>query len=278
MTIFCSVEMAAQIEAAERGLLAGGVAAARQRDPGGQHLAMELVGGVATWCSPGSPLNKVAGLGFAGVPTAEQLAAVEAAYRERGEGVRVELTTLGDPGIGEALTRRGYHLAGFENVLGLALPAGIPAIAGIDIAPVEKEEAETWLDVLVTGFAAPDEQGVASDEEFPREVLAKAIEDLTASSGFRRYLARIGGAIVGGACLRIDGKVAQLSGAATLPAARRRGVQSALLAHRLEKAAAAGCEIAVVTTQPGSKSQQNVQRQGFELLYSRAVLVLPLAR
>jgi hypothetical protein len=28
-----------------------------------------------------------------------------------------------------------------------------------------------------------------------------------------------------------------------------------------------------VTTEPGSKSQQNVQRQGFELLYSRAVLV-----
>jgi hypothetical protein len=31
--------------------------------------------------------------------------------------------------------------------------------------------------------------------------------------------------------------------------------------------------IAVVTTQPGSKSQQNVQRQGFDLLYTRAVLV-----
>ena len=29
----------------------------------------------------------------------------------------------------------------------------------------------------------------------------------------------------------------------------------------------------MVTTQPGSKSQQNVQRQGFELVYARAVLV-----
>ena len=34
-----------------------------------------------------------------------------------------------------------------------------------------------------------------------------------------------------------------------------------------------GLDVAVVTTQPGSKSQQNVQRQGFELLYTRAVLV-----
>ena len=28
-------------------------------------------------------------------------------------------------------------------------------------------------------------------------------------------------------------------------------------------AAAAGCDVAVVTTQPGSRSCQNVQRQGF---------------
>ena len=38
-------------------------------------------------------------------------------------------------------------------------------------------------------------------------------------------------------------------------------------------AAASGSEVAVVTTQPGSKSQQNVQRQGFELVYARAILV-----
>ena len=33
------------------------------------------------------------------------------------------------------------------------------------------------------------------------------------------------------------------------------------------------CDVAVITTQPGSKSQQNAQRQGFDLLYTRAVLV-----
>jgi len=47
----------------------------------------------------------------------------------------------------------------------------------------------------------------------------------------------------------------------------------ASIAARLEIARRAGCDVAVVTTQPGSKSQENVQRQGFELLYTRAVLV-----
>ena len=50
-------------------------------------------------------------------------------------------------------------------------------------------------------------------------------------------------------------------------------MQSALLAARMANGARQSCDIAVVTTQPGSKSQQNVQRQGFELLFTRAILV-----
>jgi hypothetical protein len=49
---------------------------------------------------------------------------------------------------------------------------------------------------------------------------------------------------------------------------------STSVAARLEIAASAGCDIAVVITEPGSKSQENVQRRsGFELLYTRAILV-----
>jgi hypothetical protein len=48
------------------------------------------------------------------------------------------------------------------------------------------------------------------------------------------------------------------------------------LAERVERAEAqliaAGSE-AVVTAQPGSTSQQNAQRRGFDLLYTRAILV-----
>ena len=72
--------------------------------------------------------------------------------------------------------------------------------------------------------------------------------------------------------MRITDGIAQITGAATAPAFRRRGIQSALLAARLADATVAGCDVAVVTVQPGSKSQQNVQRRGFDLLYTRAVL------
>ena len=89
----------------------------------------------------------------------------------------------------------------------------------------------------------------------------------------KRYVALRDGVFAGGGSLRIAEGIGQLTGAATAPAHRRQGVQTALLSARLADAAAAGCDIAVVTTQPGSRSQQNVQRQGFDLLYTRAVLV-----
>lgn len=94
-----------------------------------------------------------------------------------------------------------------------------------------------------------------------------------AATRIRRYLAWRHDAIAGGGGLRLAGGVAELSGASTLPDHRRHGVQTALLHHRLAEAVRAGCDIAVVTTEPGSKSQQNVQRQGFSLLYARAVLI-----
>jgi hypothetical protein len=49
-------------------------------------------------------------------------------------------------------------------------------------------------------------------------------------------------------------------------------VQTALLEQCLVDAARSGCKLGVVTTLPGSKSEENVQRQGFVLLYTRAVL------
>jgi GNAT superfamily N-acetyltransferase len=181
--------------------------------------------GAACYAEDGSPLNKIVGLGFGGVPSGNYLDEIEQAFAERACAAQVELSNLA-----------------------------------------------AWLDIVVEGFAHPDIEGVPSHEDFPREVVEKAIGDME-QAGATPYLAFRGGVVAGGASMRISEGVAQLTGAATAPAHRRHGVQTALLSARLADAVRAGCEIAVVTTQPGSKSQQNVQRRGFHLLYTRAVLV-----
>jgi len=274
--LFGSTELAAAIEAAECRLLRGALAPARARGATPEPFEIDCAGGVALWAEADSPLNKVAGLGFGGMPAETELAAIEHAYAVRRSPVQVELANLGQPEIATLLTARGYRLVGFENVLALRLDgATFPETPGeIEIRESAADDGGAWLDVVVGGFAYPDTQGVASHEEFPRDVLERVIGDLTSGGGFLRFVALRDGATAGGGSLRIDRSIAQLTGAATLPAHRRRGVQTTLLHARLRAAAEAGCELAVVTTQPGSKSQQNVQRQGFELIYTRAVLVL----
>jgi ribosomal protein S18 acetylase RimI-like enzyme len=83
------------------------------------------------------------------------------------------------------------------------------------------------------------------------------------------YLARVDGAVAGGATLALREGVAGLFGASTLPAFRNRGVQTALLRLRLARAMAEKCDLAVCIAQPGSISQRNVVRQEFSVLYTR---------
>lgn len=272
--MFCSTTLAERIERAEAGLIAAGADAARRRGREGFEIA--VAGGAACFAGANSPFNKVVGLGFGGVPSDAELDMIEAAFGSRGCPTQVELAHLADPEIAAALTARGYQLVSFENVLGRPLADGLERVTppGVDVRPGADEDFETWLDTVVEGFANPDTQGVASHEEFPRDVVAVATRDMVAA-GATRYVATADGAVAGGASVRFAHGIAQLTGAATAPAHRRRGVQTALLAARLVDAAAAGCDIAVVTTAPGSKSQENVQRRGFDLLYTRAILVKP---
>jgi ribosomal protein S18 acetylase RimI-like enzyme len=274
LSLFCDVALAERIERVEAELIARSSDAARHRRGDATGFATSIAGGVASFAEVDSPLNKVAGLGFGGVPGSMDVDEAERAFAACGAPVQVEVAALADPAIGELFTGRGYRLVSFENVLGRRLDGAAERVTppGAEVQRSGAEEFEVWLDVVADAVAVADTQGVPSYEEFPRDAVVNAMRDM-AGAGLRHYLALHDGVVAGGASMRLVDGVAQLTGAATTPAHRRRGVQTALLSSRLADAGAAGCDIAVVTVQPGSKSQQNVQRQGFDLLYTRAVLV-----
>jgi GNAT superfamily N-acetyltransferase len=272
--LFGSTALADRIERVETQMITAATEAARQRVGDGVFV-IPVSGGAACYAEEGSPLNKVVGLGFAGIPSADALDEIERAFATRGTPTQVELSNLADPEIGATLTSRGYQLVSFENVLGRSLDGELlqPVMPpGVEVRL--SDERNAWLGVVVDGFAQPDTEGVPSHEDFPRAIVENVERDIE-QAGATPYLAFRDGVVAGGGSMRISQGVAQLTGAATAPAHRRRGVQTALLSVRLVDAARTGCDIAVVTTQPGSKSQQNVQARGFQLLYTRAVLVKP---
>jgi GNAT superfamily N-acetyltransferase len=272
--VFASTALAARIDRAETRLTESIARAIIASAPELHAFVESISGGVAAFAGPGSPMTKMVGVGFEGSPSEQQLAEIEARFDERGAALQAEVATLADPALAAMLTQRGYVLRNFENV------SGRP-IADADRAPSPAEgitidrmmRAEEWIDAAITGFQHPDGKGVRPEELPPREALDAALRQFTRVEGFRRYGAWIEGNLAGVATLRIDDGIAQLCGATTLPAFRRRGIQAALLQRRLADAALEGCDLAVITTQPGSTSQENSHRRGFALLYARAVLI-----
>jgi GNAT superfamily N-acetyltransferase len=275
--MFATASLAARIERAECTMLMELARAAAARLGRGMVVVAPIGGGVAVHTGPGSPANKLAGLGFGDLPPAAELEAVEETFARRQAPLQVEFASLGDPVIPRMLSRRGYELIGFENVLGLPLDLTSldePVAPSITVEQPADGETHTWMDTVATGFLHPDTfDGPASHESFDRDAIDQVFGDTLATPSFERFIARRNGVIAGGASMRVHQGVAQLAGASTLPEHRRQGVQTALLRHRLRDAARRGCDIAVVTTQPGSKSTENVQRFGFAVLYVRAIMV-----
>lgn len=275
--ILADKELACRIDGFEaRGSKAIGEASVR-RDPGRRAFSLELGEGVAVYAGPGSPANKIIGVGFnAGLKEAE-LERIELEFFARGSPIQAEVATLALPAVHALFTERGYVLQGFENVLARRLEASdafAPDSAGITIEAMPLSALAEWADVVITGFEHPDASGAGSGVAAPpRHAVEEAFKDFAETPGFQACLARIEGIPAGGAGLRIDGGIAQLCGASTLPAYRRRGIQAALMRYRLLAARSAGCDLAIMTAQPGSKSHFNAQRLGFALLYSRAILV-----
>lgn len=272
--MFASIELGRRIEAAEARLMTAIAERARALGSAGAVLIEPLGCGVATFVRPHAPMNKLIGTGFDGPLADDPLAAVERAFALRRAPLQVELATLVRYEAAQQFAARGYALQAFENVLGTAPGAFVAPASTLVVEVASDAGRDEWIDRMTDSFLSGDGTGTGSPDAFARAEVQAAMHEMMAVPGVRRYEVHIDGAWAGGASMRLDPEgVAQLCGAATVPTLRRRGVQSALLGARLRDAAAAGCDIAVLTTQPGSRSQQNAQRQGFALLYARAVLV-----
>lgn len=100
--------------------------------------------------------------------------------------------------------------------------------------------------------------------------------------GWHHYLAFIEDRPVATGVLYVQNEVGQLGWAATLPEYRRRGAQTALLAHRIREAAGHGCKLlsgdtGADTVERPNSSYHNMLRLGFRLAYLRPKYVYEAA-
>lgn len=234
--------------------------------PGAGAAVEPVAGGYAVYTGPAFPVNRAYGLGLEGPVHPSALGAVERFYRHRGAVPRVSVCPLADPSWLELLRTSDYGLEGFESMLvrSLTLDAADPAtIPDVDVSVADSKDRDLWLRTVAQGF-----DGMEDPSQATWNILAANFDSAQATC----YLARVDGEPAGGGELFIHQGAAEFGSASTRPAFRRRGVQAALLAARLAAARAAGCDLALVLTEPGSDSQRNVERAGFRLAYTQVLL------
>jgi hypothetical protein len=89
------------------------------------------------------------------------------------------------------------------------------------------------------------------------------------ATGCHPFLAELDGRPIAAGGFQMYDDICILAGASTIPDARRMGAQNALLAARLQFALDHGCRLAMMCALPGSQSQKNAQKNGFQIAYTR---------
>ncbi len=231
-----------------------------QEDPslGAEHFA--LAGGRAVLCGPGMYVNRVLAAGLGPAMTDADLDLLEQRCAIVGVRPEVEVSRLTHPATVGRLAARGY-LAG-DVVVALArqladvddLPPGDPTLS------VERADGDLlpmWQETSALGWGHATEERRRASDAFARAAAVVDGEHLVVvrDADDRRAVAC--------ASMSIRDGVATLGGMSTVPGERGRGIQSALIAHRLRAAASAGCDLAASTTAPDSGSERNMRRLGF---------------
>lgn len=231
-------------------------------------------GGASVWYSPGNLVNGSFGLGMNGPVEREEVAALIAFFEGRGAPARIDVCPYADSSLLRWLAEYGFVATAFETVLYQRLdaaeaagakPSADGSVVRVALATTA-DDRELWASLEARGFTddAPDEAGVT---------LARAIALRTDALHFIGY---VGDEPAGTGMLYVADGIAMFNGDSTLPQWRGRGVQTAILAHRLAYAREAGCDLGVIEASPGGISERNQQRAGFAVAYTRVSMEKPL--
>jgi hypothetical protein len=256
------LDLARRLEAAEARIGVACAEAHQRLNAGLEAAVLEVCGGFAIFVGVESPLTHAVGLGMHGAVRADEMDRLEEFYRSRGAAVNVELCPLADPSLVELLGERGYGLTEFNNVL-------TRSFAALEIAPVETvrpthaDEEPLWTRTVGRGF-------LEKDDLTPDEMdVGRAIWHMPGSCC---YLAFDGGRAAAAGAMAVQGGLATLFADGTVVGFRGAGLQGALIRERVRAAGEEGCDLATASTLPGSVSQRNYERHGFQVAYTKAIL------
>lgn len=241
--------------------------------------SLELCGGVLCFSGVGSWSNQGCGLGLDGPVADQEIDQLVDFYVSRGVQPQLEVCPFADDSLLAGLSQRGFVLKEFENVMALdteaegfdeRLRAGPQLPDQVEFSwldPADDDRVTEFIEVTGRGFHA---QGERMSDNFVR-VSQRMIQHARCDS----FSATHDGLLVGGGSMECAGGISCLFAASVVPEFRRRGIQAELIRRRVDNARARGCRYVCIHSKPGIPTERNARRLGFQLAYSKVVVVMP---
>jgi len=164
------------------------------------------------------------------------------------------------------LKKKGLYQSDFHTTLYASLPQKLDLIVEptISIRELKSNEFDTFSEIYSKGFQMP---------EFLRSGIAQNNEILYDSENWIFYLASVGNEPAGIGVLFIKDGMATLAVAATVPHLRNKGIQTALIKKRIFQAELMNCNVAVGQARFGTVSQNNMEKEGLKVAYTKAIWI-----
>ena len=187
-------------------------------------------------------------------------------YKDREIPVRFELTPAhASSGLLNYLSEAGFYQTDFHTTLYGALSEElVPIDPEITIRKLKKNEFDTYADIYTKGFQMP---------AFLKSGIAQNNEVLYDNDNWNFYLASVKNEPAGIGALFINDGIGTLAAAATVPHLRNKGIHSALITARINQAKMLGSTLVVGQARFASVSQNNMERTGMKIAYTKAIWV-----
>ena len=170
--------------------------------------------------------------------------------------------------VTDALAAAAFRVESYSSAM-VAQPVPEAPCGQIDVREAAREELDVFLDTMNFGF----DQNTAMLANLRRnQSFWCDVPD------WHLFLARVRGEPAGAAVLSIHGDIGYLAAGSVLPPFRARGVHTALIGARLERARARQCGIVCGNAAWGSQSQRNQQRAGLTIAYVKSIWTNQRAR
>jgi GNAT superfamily N-acetyltransferase len=222
---------------------------------------------------PGSWADYAAGLGLNGPISESSFDTLSAFYRGRKRRCRVQVTPFQHPSLIGGLETRGFQIVDREAVLMHPLSdllkrrdPGDLVIRPLD--PGNPDDLQAFSDAQGRAF---------SPEQRLPPGMRPIVERVARHPRVRLWLLEHRGRLVGSGGLETFAHGAVLIAGGVAPHARRLGIHSAFIRHRLSVAKALGLNYATIASSPDGPTERNARRVGFRRAYTQSTLEQPAA-